>query len=127
MTPIQSVTSLLSAEYYDWVQETLNLTTEEMQSFYRLFYIPGMHHCYNGPGSWFVGQPGSWMAPTPNIPAQFNNSDHNILLSLVEWTESNKAPKIIVGTKYENDLLGSSIQSQRGKSNQLCSSLGTEC
>jgi feruloyl esterase len=62
-----------------------------LDSFYRLFLVPGMGHCVGGPGASNFGQYGSWT----NLA---NVSSHNILLSLVDWVEGGVAPDTIVGT-----------------------------
>ena len=62
-----------------------------MDDFYRLFLIPGMNHCFNGPGAWRFGQFGiasSWS----------NSSDSNALLALVDWVEKGNAPEMLRGS-----------------------------
>jgi feruloyl esterase len=106
----QTVMSSVSSRTFQRTAETLNLTLSEMHDFYRLFYIPGMGHCSGGPGAWAIGQ------PTVDRPAgaQFNDTQHNILLAMVEWVENGKAPTSLVGTKFERDQLqGGSVLAQR--------------
>ncbi len=77
--------------YYSQVRDKLNMTMEQIQSFYRLVYINGMYHCSGGPGAWNVGQ------VDPASPT-LNSSDHNLLLALVKWTETGDAPNSVVGS-----------------------------
>lgn len=104
----ETVTSALSARYFTGVQQTLNATLDEMHDFYRLFYIPGMHHCSTGAGAWDIGQ----VYP---LDPRMNSTDHNVLLSLVDWVENDAAPEHLIGTKYANDLAGPQgvVQAQR--------------
>jgi feruloyl esterase len=55
--------------------------------------IPGLKHCGGGPGAWAFGQ-GSFLGRSSN---KINDSDHNILLALVDWVEGGVAPSSITG------------------------------
>jgi feruloyl esterase len=79
-----------------------------MHSFYRLFFIPGMHHCNGGPGAWDFGQDGP-------VPTEMLNSKDNALMALVSWVEDGVVPESLVGTKYLNDNHSMSVVSQRGE------------
>ena len=50
-------------------------------AFYRLYMAPGMLHCAGGPG--------------PNVIAT--------LPAITAWVEQNKAPDLLVATKYKNN------------------------
>ncbi|OTA99242.1 hypothetical protein M426DRAFT_325327, partial [Hypoxylon sp. CI-4A] len=104
----ETVTSALSERFFTKVQSTLNLTLEEQQSFYRLFFLPGMHHCSRGLGAWSIGN-----AQKYPYDKALLDPEHNALLALVEWVENGTAPETLVGTKYENDSIGSVITAQR--------------
>ncbi|EMD68957.1 hypothetical protein COCSADRAFT_194858 [Bipolaris sorokiniana ND90Pr] len=105
-----TVMSGLASRTFQRTAEALDLTTNEMHDFYRLFYIPGMGHCAGGNGQWSIGQP-QIDRPTG---AQFNDSQHNILLAMVEWVEKDRAPVTLIGTKYVNDTVANGvIESQR--------------
>ena len=60
-----------------------------MDEFYRLFLVPGLGHCFGGPGAWNFGQIGlvevNSTAATPVLPA------------MVEWVENGNAPDTLVG------------------------------
>ncbi|KAF2640760.1 tannase and feruloyl esterase [Massarina eburnea CBS 473.64] len=101
----ETVTSSISSRTFQRTAEALHLTLDEMHDFFRLFYIPGMGHCSGGNGAWSVGQ------PTVDRPAgaQFNDTQHNILLALVAWVEDGSAPQSLVGTKFEGDQLQNGI------------------
>ncbi|KAF1961257.1 tannase and feruloyl esterase [Byssothecium circinans] len=106
----ETVTSAISSRTFQRTAEALNLSLSDMHDFYRLFYIPGMYHCSRGPGAWSIGQ------PTSDRPSgsQFNDTQHNILLALVDWVEGGNAPQSLVGTKFEGDQLqGGKVEAQR--------------
>lgn len=101
----ETVTPRLSMEYYVSVQAALNLTLDEIHSFYRLFWVPGMHHCSGGPGASDFGQ------SYPLDPGSLS-PERNVLLALVEWVESGTAPEALIGTKYEDDVTNK-VEEQR--------------
>lgn len=53
--------------------------------------VPGMGHCGGGPGAWRIGQ------GSVNGTLTLNQTDHNVLLNLVEWVEGGHAPEIVIG------------------------------
>jgi feruloyl esterase len=71
-----AIPALDSVDYWRLVQKTMGPTG----NFYRLFMAPGMLHCGGGPG--------------PNVLAT--------LPAIAGWVEQNKAPEMIVATKYKN-------------------------
>jgi hypothetical protein len=104
----ETVTSMLSMQYFTGVQQSGNFTLEQMHSFYRLFLIPGLHHCHGGPGAWSIGQ----YSPLDSGKLDPRN---NVILALVDWVENGTAPVSLVGTKYQDDVIGGPIQAQRSK------------
>lgn len=76
--------------YYKSVQQTMG--AEKAASFVQLYMVPGMEHCYNGPGASAFGQLG---IPTAKAP-QFGVFD-----SLVDWVEKGAQDENIVATKYD--------------------------
>lgn len=75
--------------YYHLVARTLGLPPSKLDDFYRLFLIPGMSHCFMGPGAWAFGQvPFATWSDSP---------DSNALLALVDWVENGKAPDTLRG------------------------------
>ncbi|EIM87541.1 tannase and feruloyl esterase [Stereum hirsutum FP-91666 SS1] len=79
-----------SKRFYDLATSTLSLPN--LDDFYRLFLVPGLAHCFYGPGAWKIGQSqlGSGVV--------VNDSAHNLLLALVDWVEGDTAPGSIIGT-----------------------------
>lgn len=78
---------------YDLIRSTLKMPT--LDDFYRLFLIPGMGHCSGGLGPTSFGQ-----GPNTNP----NNTQHNILLALVDWVEHGHAPATITGSGANNTM-----------------------
>jgi feruloyl esterase len=66
-----------SASYYTRVQETMGDTAD----FYRFFPVPGMHHCYFGPGPY----------------------DLNAQEALEAWVEQGEAPDYLIGRNPGSD------------------------
>jgi feruloyl esterase len=108
----ETITSMLAEEYFIGVQASLNLTIEEMQSFYRLFLVPGMRHCAGGAGSWYFGQ-------TPPLTENHLDPSNNALLALVDWVENDRIPETLIGSKYTNDNVDQPALAQRSKQNLL--------
>ncbi|TFK99541.1 tannase and feruloyl esterase [Pterulicium gracile] len=75
---------------YDLALEAMG--KRAMDHFYRLFVVPGMDHCGTplSPGPFRIGH---------NFPLPpKNDTNHNVLLALVDWVEGGKAPETILGT-----------------------------
>ena len=68
----------------------------ETQEFYRLFMVPGMTHCYFGPGASSFGGVGQQIPPV-------RDATHDVQTALERWVEKGVAPERIVATKYTDD------------------------
>ncbi|KAF8057066.1 tannase and feruloyl esterase [Lyophyllum atratum] len=86
-----SIPSGNSKRMYNLISKTLGLPS--LDSFYRLFLVPGMNHCNSGPGSWAFGQ-----SQGLNV---VNASTHNVLWAAVDWVERGVAPDTIIGTDWK--------------------------
>jgi feruloyl esterase len=78
--------------YYDRV--SANAGGKEA-NFARLFLVPGMGHCFGGPGVTDIGQPF-----TSSVPAA---RDSDALMTLVAWTEGSEPPAMLVARKPAGD------------------------
>jgi feruloyl esterase len=58
--------------------------------------VPGMAHCFGGPGPNNFGQA---------FGCTQCDARHDILAALERWVEDGVAPGAIVATKYENDFV----------------------
>ena len=69
---------------------------KKTQGFYRLFMVPGMRHCYFGPGATSFGAVGQQIPPA-------RDATHDIQTALERWVEDGAAPEHMVATKYTDD------------------------
>jgi feruloyl esterase len=84
-----------SIEYYEKVgsfmrkyPDARSNSSRSVDSFYRLFMVPGMGHCGGGagPNSFGNGRPGASIDP-----------DHDIFSALERWVEKDVAPEQLIG------------------------------
>ncbi|KAF5364712.1 hypothetical protein D9758_005566 [Tetrapyrgos nigripes] len=106
--------SLISPEssetYYDHVSSTMDLSTSQMDDFYRLFRISGMFHCFTGPGAWNVGQV---LLDDTSPGSDYTDPEKNVLMATVRWVEEGAAPETIEGTKFVNDTNSLGVEFSR--------------
>lgn len=87
-----AISSDNSARYYNHVSQTMGLSSDELDEFYRYFRISGMAHCRDGNGASFIGA-------SEETLATFDPAS-NVLAAIVDWVENGKAPDSILGTQY---------------------------
>jgi hypothetical protein len=97
-----AISALNTIGYYDSVVSRLG--RQETDAFVRLYMVPGMQHCGDGPGPNSFGQFGA--APS-------NEPRRNVLMALEQWVEKGNAPSVIVATKYVNDDSAKGVQTTR--------------
>jgi feruloyl esterase len=99
-----SITPLRTIEYYEEVIETMGKERAEVQGepnayavmdFMRLFMVPGMHHCGNGPG------PNVFGGPNQGLPPQLD-AQHDIVMALDRWVEDGVAPEKMIASHLTN-------------------------
>ncbi|KAG6853870.1 hypothetical protein C0991_000477 [Blastosporella zonata] len=88
----ESIPSGGSKQLYNLISQAMNMPT--LDSFYRLFLVPGMDHCIGGPGAYMFGQNGT-------ASTAVNSSTHNVLLAIVDWVENDKSPEVVVGSAVD--------------------------
>jgi feruloyl esterase len=79
---------LATIDYYNSVEHTVG--HEETEQFVRLFLVPGMQHCYRGPGPAEFGQFAPAFSAAPDAAA------HNITTALEQWVEKGIAPEQVI-------------------------------
>jgi feruloyl esterase len=89
------ITPYRTVQYFDGLAK-LNGGMQALQKNARLYMVPGMAHCTDGPGPNSFGQ--LFSAVVLDAPL-----DHDILASLEAWVEAGRAPAAIIATKFEND------------------------
>ena len=83
-----------SVDYYRAVAAKMG-GLHSTQDFYRLYMVPGMMHCGQGPG------PNSFGNATDSSGAL--DPDHNIFSALRRWVEQGRKPGPLIATKYPAD------------------------
>ncbi|HEV2116622.1 MAG TPA: tannase/feruloyl esterase family alpha/beta hydrolase [Terriglobales bacterium] len=97
-----AISPLNSINYYQQVVHTMG--QQPADSFLRLYMVPGMQHCFQGPGTDSFGEPGTTVPKDP---------EHNMQLALEQWVEKGVAPGMIVATRYVDDYAGKGVQKTR--------------
>jgi feruloyl esterase len=83
----------MSINYYSSV--TRKMGQGDSGAFIRLYMIPGMHHCAEGPGPNRFGQTSNCLSC---------DATQDIKMALEQWVEKGVAPNSIIATKYENEF-----------------------
>ncbi|MBV9623153.1 MAG: tannase/feruloyl esterase family alpha/beta hydrolase [Acidobacteria bacterium] len=92
-----AIPAIASIDYYQSVVAKLGQPAAD--SFLRLYMVPGMQHCADGPGADSFGQVGKWAATDPQ---------HSIRVALEQWVEGKAVPATLIAGKYAGD--GYSLQ-----------------
>jgi hypothetical protein len=86
-----AIPALNTVNYY---QSVLAKMGGEADSFVRLYMVPGMQHCDDGPGTDSFGQVGQ---------LTFDDPGRSLDASLERWVEKGVAPGTIIASKYSAD------------------------
>ena len=97
-----AISALSTIGYYESV--VARLGRQETDAFVRLYMVPGMQHCGDGPGPNSFGQSGAAPSSEPR---------HDVSMALERWVEKGEAPSSIVATKYVDDDPAKGVQSTR--------------
>jgi Tannase and feruloyl esterase len=87
-----AIPALSTVKYYDRVIAKMGQSNAD--SFLRLYMVPGMQHCDNGPGADSFGQVGQLV---------FDDPQHSVDGALEQWVEKGTAPATIIASKYAGD------------------------
>ncbi len=88
----QTLQPAYSPQYYEEVVAA-NGGLEATQGFYRLFMVPGMAHCYGGPGASNFGGVGQQLPPA-------RDAEHDLVAALERWVEQGTPPAQFIGTRF---------------------------
>lgn len=91
----QTLQPAYSPQYYEAVARDMG-GMRATQRFYRLFMVPGMTHCYFGPGATSFGGVGQQIPPV-------RDRHHDVQKALEAWVERGVAPERMIATKYTDD------------------------
>jgi len=86
-----AISPLSTIDYYQKVVAT----NDNAASFVRLFMVPGMQHCFSGPGPDSFGQLGWFPGSGPD------DAQHDLYLGLEQWVEKGLAPQQVIASKIE--------------------------
>ena len=87
-----AIPAINTVNYYQSV--IAKMGQRDADSFVRLYMVPGMQHCDNGPGPDSFGQVGK---------LTFDDPHHSINAALERWVEKGAAPSTIITSKYATD------------------------
>ena len=87
-----AIPSVNTVNYYQSV--IAKMGQKEADSFVRLYMVPGMQHCDNGPGADSFGQVGQLV---------FDDPQHSVDAALEQWVEKGTASGTIIASKYSDD------------------------
>ena len=87
-----AISALNSVNYYESVVGKMGKA--ETEGFVRLYMLPGVQHCGEGPGPDEIGQ--SWIWPD-------QDPEHNVRIALEDWVEKGIAPSTLIATKTARD------------------------
>ena len=86
-----AISPLGTLDYYQQVQQA----NHNAASFVELFMVPGMQHCFGGPGATSFGQFGYRPGTGPD------DVQHDLALGLEQWVEQGKKPEQVIAAKLE--------------------------
>ena len=92
----QAISPWNTVAYYTHVQQTMG--AQKAESFTRLYMVPGMEHCYGGPGATAFGQFGIGTAKGPS---------NGLFDSLQDWVEKGAPDETVFATKFAPGAGGS--------------------
>jgi feruloyl esterase len=99
-----SITPVRSIEYYASVIDMMRTdagqfsgeeNSDQVSDFFRLFMVPGMHHCGGGPG------PNTFGGANQGTPQPLD-AQHDIVMALDQWVENGIAPEKIIAAHHTN-------------------------
>ncbi len=90
-----AISALNTINYFHQVQTKMG--AQNVESFLRVYMVPGMQHCGGGPGATSFEE---------GLHAR-QDAEHNMRLALEDWVEKGAAPSKIVASKYADSNPGS--------------------
>jgi hypothetical protein len=81
-----------TADYFDAVRARMG--AEAVDSFARLYLVPGLHHCSGGPGAYSCG----------GLTVPLADAEHDLSAALERWVEEGVAPGTIIATRPKEAL-----------------------
>jgi hypothetical protein len=85
----------------------------KIQSFYRLYMVPGMQHCHGGPGAVSFGQTSPLIQAASDTTPLTEDPQHDILLAIRAWVEDGVAPEHLVAASYNGNNAANGLRFTR--------------
>ena len=90
-----AISALNTIDYFRQVHTKMG--AQNVESFLRVYMVPGMQHCGGGPGATSFEE---------GLHAR-QDAEHNMRLALEDWVEKDAAPSKIIASKYADSDPGS--------------------
>lgn len=92
-------------------------TADELHKWFKFYFIPGMQHCVLSAvdAPWYINGPNQAAvlgADVYSVPGH-EDSQHDIIMAMMDWVEKDQDFESIVGTAYKNQMPGGGIIRQR--------------
>jgi len=84
------VSAIDTIDYYERVRDRQG-SQADVDSFFRVFMVPGMGHCAGGSGTTHFGN--------QNAPAPVTDREHDLLTALDAWVEDGIAPDRVIASR----------------------------
>ncbi|KAF1992540.1 tannase and feruloyl esterase [Aulographum hederae CBS 113979] len=105
----QAIPTRSSLMYYHRVQEALfgsqSSRFEDMNTFMRLFLVPGMLHCsdtlVDAPWYFAAAEQPAWLSNGTRSTPGFEDKEHDMVKALVEWVEKGEEFDQIIATAFK--------------------------
>lgn len=104
-----------SIYWHSQVQQSLVYQGLDIDSWYRLFLIPGMQHCTGTVtgAPWYIAAANQELPGSPYSVPGFMDAEHDVTLAMMDWVERDIAPDGIIATKWNNDNVADGVEIQR--------------
>jgi hypothetical protein len=88
-------------DYYNAIRKTMGKSAD---SFVRLYMVPGLQHCFGGPGAYYCG----------GLGAAEGDASHDFSTALEAWVEAGRAPARMIASKpaKDSDPQGPALQTR---------------
>ncbi len=87
-----AISAINTVNYYQSV--IAKMGQRDVDSFVRVYMVPGMQHCADGPGADYFGQVGRLI---------FDDPQNSVDAALEQWVEKGSAPSTIIASKFAAD------------------------
>jgi feruloyl esterase len=73
-----------------------------------------MNHCSGSiTGPWYIAAGSQAITGATHSVPGYEDAEHDVILAMMKWVETNEAPDHLIATKFINDTATLGVQSQR--------------